>query len=245
LTARAWRPPLGVCLLHQIGQADRDQDAVDGPPRAVFLEQGEESQPGGTVHGLVAVLGSVAARGIEQHRLVGEPPVTVAGAADAMDGVLAETLRERKAQAGVDQGRGLAAAGGADDEVPGQLIDVSAAEPPFGVRLLQHRHGLAETPAQGLELLGGGHFRGVRLGLGSIRHLLYHPAVFPPGGDGLPDPDQGPDTEQTADKDPARSRLFQRIGARESEQGSQHPDQRRQGQYAQEGEEPGFAQRPE
>ena len=48
----------------------------------------------------VAVLRRVAAGGVDQHGLVGEPPVAVARAADALHASLAELLGERKVQPG-------------------------------------------------------------------------------------------------------------------------------------------------
>ncbi len=116
-------------LLHQVRQADRDQDAVDGPARPMLLQQAQKAGPGGAVHLGIAVLGGIAPGGVQQHRLVGEPPVAVAGAADAVDGVLAELLGQREAQPGVDQRGGLAAPGRADDQVPGELVDPLAAQP--------------------------------------------------------------------------------------------------------------------
>jgi hypothetical protein len=61
--------------------ADGHEHAVDRLLGAVFLELLEERDP------LVAVvgLGRVAAGGVEEDRLVREPPVAVARAADAAD----------------------------------------------------------------------------------------------------------------------------------------------------------------
>jgi hypothetical protein len=145
---------LALALLQQVGHAHRHQHAVDGAAAAVPLEQLEEAHPGGAVHRLEAVLGGVAPGGVQQHRLVGEPPVAVAGAAHATDGVLAEALGQREVQPGVEQRRGLARAGRADDYVPGQLVDVVAAEAVLQARLLQHRQRLLETLADGRQLLG-------------------------------------------------------------------------------------------
>ena len=118
---------LGLGLLHQVGERDSHQCPVDGPPRPVPLEHPEEALPSGAVHRLEAVLRGIAARGIEQHRLFGEPPIAVAGTADAADGVLPETFRQGKIEPRVQQGRRLAAAGRADDHVPGKLVEILSA----------------------------------------------------------------------------------------------------------------------
>ena len=74
------------------------------------LQQLQESGPGRGIDGLMAILGRVAAGGVDQDRLVGEPPVAVARAADAAHGVLAELVGEGKVEAGVDERRRLARA---------------------------------------------------------------------------------------------------------------------------------------
>ena len=71
----------------------------------------------------------VAAGRVEEHRFVGEPPVAVARAADAAQRALADALLERELQAGVDERRGLAGAGRADDDVPRQVVEAVAAAP--------------------------------------------------------------------------------------------------------------------
>ena len=112
-----------LALLHQIGQADGDEGAVDGSAAAVLFQQIQETAPSGPVNFLVAVLGGVAAGGVQQHRFVGKPPIAVAGAAHPAH--LAGAQRET--QPGIDQRRGLAGAGWADDDVPGQLVEVLGA----------------------------------------------------------------------------------------------------------------------
>src|SRR5206468_1905855 len=79
-------------LLQEIADADRHQHAVDGPARAGFLEQLQEALPGRGVDVAVALLGGIASRGVEEHRLFREPPVAVSGAADAADRLAAEPV---------------------------------------------------------------------------------------------------------------------------------------------------------
>ena len=64
-----------------------------GRARPILLQQAQETRPGGLVDLLVAFLRRVAARGVEEHRFVGEPPVAVARAADPADLSLARSAR--------------------------------------------------------------------------------------------------------------------------------------------------------
>ena len=72
------------------------------------------------------VLCRIAAGRVDQHGVLGEPPIAQASASHACDGPLAHLLRQRKAQAGVQQRRCLAGAGRADDGVPRLFIQVAA-----------------------------------------------------------------------------------------------------------------------
>src|SRR5206468_4522060 len=111
-------------LLQEVADADRHQHAVDGPARARFLEQLQEALPGRGVDVAVALLGGIASRGVEEHRLFREPPVAVSRPADAANRLAAEPVGEGKAQPGVDQRGGLAGARGADEDVPRQVVEV-------------------------------------------------------------------------------------------------------------------------
>ena len=167
----------GVGLGQQVAQAHGEQHAVEGLARAVLAQQGEEALPGLAVGGGVGILGGVAAGGVDQHGFVGKPPVAVAGAADALDLVGAELLGEGEAQAGVDQRGGLARARGADEDVPGQLVEITgraqrgqpgqAAAAAGAAAVAQDGDRLAETLAQ------GGHFGG----FGGFRRALAEQAV--------------------------------------------------------------------
>ena len=95
----------------------------------------------------VGILRRVAAGGVDQHRLFGEPPVAVARAADARDRRGRRAARQRKFQAGIDQRRGLAGAGRADDDVPRQIVEIAGLAAARGLQrrerilhpLLEHR----------------------------------------------------------------------------------------------------------
>ncbi len=75
----------------------------------------------------VGILRRVAAGGVDQHGLFGEPPVAVARAADARDACRRAAAGERELQARIDERRRLAGAGRADDDVPGQVVEDVAA----------------------------------------------------------------------------------------------------------------------
>ena len=74
----------GAVGSEQFVHADRHQQAVDRGKRAVPLQQREETFPPLTVGGRVGILGGVAPGRIDHHRLVGEPEVQIAGAADPL-----------------------------------------------------------------------------------------------------------------------------------------------------------------
>src|SRR5262245_38297812 len=95
-------------LRREIGDADGNEHAVDRPPLAILAQQAEKLAPAGRVGGAIRILRGVAPRRIEQDRLIREPPVAVARAADAAQRFLTELLREREIQARIDDRGGLA-----------------------------------------------------------------------------------------------------------------------------------------
>ncbi len=140
--------PLGGVAADDIGDAEGDQDAIDRPVRPVLAQQIEEVLPGRAVDRRVGVLRRIAAGGVDQHGIVGEEPVAVAGATDAAHRVLAELVDQRELQAGVGERRGLAAARRADDDIPRQLIEQAPPALSPQLRFLQHCQGLAEALAR-------------------------------------------------------------------------------------------------
>ncbi len=131
---------------HQLVQPDRDQHPVDRLQRAMLAQQGEEALPGAGIGDRVGVLGRIAPRRVDDGGFVGEPEVEIARAADPLQ----RRVGEGKAQAGIEQGGGLAGAGRSDDHVPGAAVEIVAL---VAGGLLQRAHG-------------GGHPRGEVLGLG-------------------------------------------------------------------------------
>ena len=128
--------------------ADADQHAVDRLPGPVALEHLEEREPALTVGLGVGILRRVAAGGVDQHRFLGEQPVAIARAADALDLGGLGALGEREVQAGIDQRRRLTRARRADHDVPGQIVEIVALA---AGRLLQGRqrilHRIRQLPA--------------------------------------------------------------------------------------------------
>ncbi len=114
----------------QVGKAHRHQHPVEGEAGPVLFQHRQESGP------LLAVilLGGVAPGGIEQHRLVGKPPVAVAGSAHPLDVDVAPLgvgeMQPRVAQQGAFSGRRRT-----DDHEPGEGVEsgvAAIAHPQFG-----------------------------------------------------------------------------------------------------------------
>ncbi|MGY3120219.1 hypothetical protein ACVWXQ_004156 [Bradyrhizobium sp. S3.14.4] len=144
---------------------DGDKDAVDRLARPAFLQDVQERQPAILVGLAVGVLGRVAAGGIDQHRLLGEPPIAVARTADPRDRCGRRPARERKFEPGIDQRRGLAGSGRTDDDVPRQIVEIARLVAAGGLQrrerilhaLLEHRFiadGLVRTSDAIGNLLG-------------------------------------------------------------------------------------------
>ncbi len=130
----------------EVGEADRHDDAVERLLRAVALEHVEEGEPL-----LVVVLGGrVATGGVEEDGLVGEPPVAVARAADALAPTRGVEEREVEPR-GLERG-GLAGARGADDHVPGQRVERLGALHPAELARLERGEPLGELQLQGGDL---------------------------------------------------------------------------------------------
>ena len=97
-----------VCLAFRlrlrgdVRQAHRDQHAVDRAPLAILAQQRQELGPSGRIARAVGILRGETTGRIKKNRLVREPPVTVARAADAAQRFLAELLGQRKVESGVD-----------------------------------------------------------------------------------------------------------------------------------------------
>ena len=98
-----------------------------GCARPGLLQQIEERVPAGAIDRGVRILRGVAAGRVDQHGVLGEPPVAQPRAADAGDRALPHLLRQRETQAGVQQCRRLAGARRTDDRVPRLLVQIAAA----------------------------------------------------------------------------------------------------------------------
>src|SRR5260370_39639972 len=96
-----------------VGGDDKEK-AVDGAVGAVLLEEHEELLPFAGFAGL-DVLEHQAASGVEQHGVVGEPPIHVDSATDALEFVLHAGWEPYVAMA---NGFSLSRAGFADYDVP-------------------------------------------------------------------------------------------------------------------------------
>ena len=101
---------------------DDEHEAVDGAGGAGGAEEAEELLPL-ACGACLDLLEHEAAGGVENNGVVGEPPVHVDGAAGALEGVLEAGW---EAYVAVADGLGLAGAWLADEDVPGEAVDVLA-----------------------------------------------------------------------------------------------------------------------
>ncbi|SAJ32093.1 Uncharacterised protein [Enterobacter cloacae] len=177
-------------LRKQVGNADGDNHAVDGLATAVFTQQVDKFQPLPGVLNLLTLLSGIAPRGIQQNRLVGEPPVTVARAANAAQRGFTEAVRQRELQPGVGQRGGFTGTRRANNDVPRQLIEVLRAEALRPLRAMsrfaevgffQHLGGFIETPGKDLLLAVQTFLRIGRLRAGGIFVELVHQLTVQPG----------------------------------------------------------------
>ena len=214
---------LGFFILHQqIAEADGDHRAVDGLPFAVFLEQPQKTQPTGIVGLSIAFLSGIAASSVDQHGVVGEPPIAIARATDPADGSFAHGLGQRKLQTGIYNCGGFARPRGADHHVPGQVLQVFA--PVFG--FAQFCHGLLELVAQLAQFDGSQIIFGVFHRLGDLfRHRLFLAPAAQEDEQNKPQEEE-PDP---ADQDQPRAHGVQGTPFPDHQEGSEVPDCNGQG----------------
>ena len=236
-----------LCALYrvehqQIGDRDGDQRAVQRLPRPPALQQGEEALPRPAVGHAIGLVRRVAPSRVQQHRSVGEPPVAISRAANALDGAAPEFAGERKVQAGVQQRRGLPGAWGTDDQVPGQLVQILAPEFPRQGRpesaaraepgASQRGQGGRESLAQLRQL---GRLCAARRG----RELVDHALVAASGAPGGPALVYEILKRERRDQRDARIVARQRSRIADRCQRSGEPHQQPEGGQAQHSEQPG------
>ncbi len=178
-------------LRQQIGDADGDDDAVDGLATAVFTQQLNKAEPLPGILRLLALLSRVAACGIQQHRLIGKPPVTVTGAANTAQGRFPKAIRQRELEARVGQRGSFTRARRADDHIPRQLIEILGAKALRPLRVavarlaemgfLQHLRRFIKTAGQDLVFAIQPLLRIHRLRIGRILFELIHQLAVEPG----------------------------------------------------------------
>src|SRR4029453_8424574 len=133
-----------VSLRHQVLSADGQDDPIDRAAFPVFLQQLEELDPACAVGVGVGILRRVTTCRVEEDSLVGEPPVTVACAADTAQRAFAGALFKWEMQSRIDQCCRLSRTGRADDDVPRQVVQTVAGSAP----LLEDRNRLFEAFAE-------------------------------------------------------------------------------------------------
>src|SRR5262249_24605557 len=93
--------PRFACRRTDFGQCDRNDNAVEWLASAGVLEQVEKRRPASTIDPRVRVLRRIAAGGVDQHRILGEPPVAKARPTDPGHGTLPHLGREWEAQSSI------------------------------------------------------------------------------------------------------------------------------------------------
>ena len=180
------------------------------------------------------ILRGVAARRVEQDRLVREPPVAVARAADAAQRLLAELLRQRKVQAGVHQHRGLARARRADDDVPRQLVEIrrALARCDFLSASIASSKRLRSCAASARAARAASHLAGILRAATSDASLLARACAAQLLELQQRRPRRRRSPESTTQP---RDRAFERLVLREREVRAREPDQQRQQQQPERG----------
>ena len=189
--------------------------------RGRFLPQHvEEGEPAPPVDLGVRILRGVAPGRVDQHGLVGEPPVAISRAADALDRLGRGVAGERKLEARIDQRRRLAGAGRADDEIPGQVVEGG-------------RAGLAGALEGRKRVL---HFllqdRGVAFLFRRLGHRLLDGGGGATPGDDAPGDRAADDQQNDEDDDEARDHAFERLHVADRNERTREPDQRGENQCA-------------
>ena len=155
-TALAWRSIPARSVLSSSSTPSATITPLIGCFGTVALQLLEQAAPARAVGRSVRILAGVAARGIDDRGLVGEPEIEVAGAADALE----RLVGERKAQARIEQRGGLARSRRADDDVPRPAVEIVALSARGGLELADRlAHPLADDrvllrPAGAGELVG-------------------------------------------------------------------------------------------
>ncbi len=206
--------------IDDVGDADRQNDAVDRLARPVLPQHFEEGEPAPPVDLGVRILRGVAPGRVDQHRLVGEPPVAVSRSADALNGFGRGVAGQRKLQAGIDERRRLARAGRPDDEIPGQVVESACA------RLAGALEGCERILHLFLQ------DRRVALLLGRLGHRLRDGGGGAAPGDDAPDDRTADDQQNDEDDDEARDDALERLRVADGDERPGEPDERRKNQRA-------------
>jgi hypothetical protein len=174
----------------QLGNARRDDNAVDRRLRPEALEQAKEAKP----FGAVFFVHGIAAGGVEQNAFSREEPVAIPRAADAVNHCVV-LVGERKLQAGIQHGAALARGRVADHDVPGQFIQRRAAGHLTDLRGLDRFHRIHEARTQYVEFgLARGRWGGTGFGLlfGLLLEHFAELVVRAPRAQAAHHPDQQP-----------------------------------------------------
>ena len=207
--------------------------------RTALTQQAQQGAPGAVVD-LRVRLGQVAPGGINQHRMVGEVPVGVAGAGHVLGQALAFATVEREVQAGEIQQAGLATALRAKQQVPGQVVAPLLAAPAVQAGALEGAQGVLEAVAQ-LVLLLADLLLATQalLGVGVTFLGLLARGGAPVGEDHGQAPEQ---EDQTDGQQTAGGRLPELV-VTDGQQRADKPHQQGEDQHQQQAPDPGLAEK--
>ncbi len=222
----------------QLLDRNAHQHAVERA-RATLAQQAEQGAPGAAVD-LRVGLGQVAPGGVDQHGVIGEVPVGIAGAGDVLGQALAVAAVEREVQAGEVQQAGLAAALRAEQQVPGQVVAPLLAAPAVQAGALEGAQGVLEAVAQLILLLADLLLAAqalLRLGVVLLGLLAFGGA---PAGEHH---GQAPEQEQQADGQQTAGGRLPELMVVDRQQRADEPHQQGEDQHQQQAPDPGLAEK--
>ena len=215
-----------------VAERNRHDHAVERLPGTRPAQQIEEGVPACTIDRCIRILGGVAAGGIDQHGILGEPPVAEPRAADAGHRALSHLGSQRKFQPAVQQRRRLAGARRPDDGVPRLLVEIA----PLAARALQQRKRRGHPLPKRRRLFARSVIRALG---GTLGDAAFQPLLATSAIKVEQQVRRAPHQQQDHHDDQSRQPCFEIL-----EEGAEEPDQQRQDGDADETQYPTGRQEP-
>ena len=210
----------------QVAHTEGNDDSIDRLARPETLEQTEKGVPGGLVNTGIAIVRRVPAGGINHHRVVSKPPITIPGATDSTKcRRRCPRLGQREPQARIDQCRCLARTRGTNEHVPRKLIEQSGPLLTTQFGPLQGFQRFAESTLEQFRLL-------LRQGLifAARSQLIHHLAIAPTVQQESAQLDRHPNQNCKKYQHYAPPRWIEWVRITNHEQGANEPEQERNAQ---------------